>query len=114
MAAKAANATQSSASTWLTAYAATTASVSPPAANSGTRLRRSGAPAARHWRTSIATATTQRPSVTADPKASAASRRPGSSETSSTLRGHSPRQPLMTSSASLTSSAGRGASGIST
>ena len=86
----------------------------PPLANTGTRLRRSGAAAARHWRTSMPTATRQRPSVSAEPSASAASLRPASRSMSSTLRGHPPRQSVMTSSASLTSSAGTGASGIST
>ena len=51
--------------------AATSASVSPPPANSGTRLRRSGAPAARHWRTSMPTAIRQSTSDIAEPRASA-------------------------------------------
>ena len=47
-------------------------------------------------------------------RASAASRRPGSRSMRSTLRGHPPRQSVITSSASLNSSAGTGASGTST
>ena len=89
-------------------------SMTPPAENSGTRLRRSGALALRHWRTSMPTATRQRTSVTSEPKTSAPSLRPRSSEMSRTLRGQPPMQSLITSSASLTSRAGTGASGIRT
>ena len=85
-------------------------SIAPPAANSGARLRRSAGPAVRHWCASMAIATRQTSAVSRPPAANSASPSPSFRAIRNTFSGQGPAQSI-TSSDSLTSSAGTGASG---